>query len=109
MWYKDGMSQHCNYPNNRGIKMPQAIWVDECCITFYTDTAGYAKNIISWDWLLEKVFAALNNEVKEILIVESECFMNQGFNYVLFGLYWHCRFHHDDDECYNQRALRYIY
>ena len=32
---------------------------------FYTHTAGYAKNIISWDWLVEKVFVALTNEVKE--------------------------------------------
>jgi len=41
------------------------IWVDECCITFYTDTAGYAYNTIRRDWLVEKVFVALNNEVKE--------------------------------------------
>ena len=31
----------------------------------YTNIAGYAKNTISWDWLVEKVLAALNNEVKE--------------------------------------------
>ena len=32
---------------------------------FYIDTAGYAKNTITRDWLVEKVFTALNNEVKE--------------------------------------------
>ena len=45
--------------------MTKVIWVDECCITLYTDTTGYAKNTISRDWLVEKVSAAVNNEVKE--------------------------------------------
>ena len=31
----------------------------------YTGTAGYAKNTISKDWLVEKVSAALNNKVTE--------------------------------------------
>ena len=67
--HKCGINMRCffsgNYPKNRGMKMSKVIWVDECCITSYTDTAGYAKNTISWDWLVEKVFAVLNNEVKE--------------------------------------------
>ena len=42
-----------------------------------------------------------------MLIVEFQGFMNQGFNCGLSGLYRHYRFHHDNDECYNQRALRY--
>ena len=60
------MSLHSNYPNNRWVKMSKDIdiWVDECCIMLYTNTAGYARNTISWDWLVVKIFAALNNEVK---------------------------------------------
>ena len=38
-----------DYPNNIWVKMSKVIWVDECCITLYTDTAGYAKNTISRD------------------------------------------------------------
>ena len=66
MWCKDGMSLHCNYPNNRWIKMSKFISVDNCCITLYTDTTGYAKNTISREFTgRKKVFTALNNEVKE--------------------------------------------
>ena len=37
---------------------------NEWGIMFYANITGYARNSISWSWLLEKLFAAENNEVK---------------------------------------------
>ena len=66
--------------------MSKVIWVDECCITLYTDTAGYAKKTISRDWLVEKVFAALNNEVKECWLSNVKVLWTKdsSVNYVLY-------------------------
>ena len=44
---------------------------------FYTDSARYAKYIISQDWLVEEVSAALNHGVKEGELPSFKIFMNR--------------------------------
>ena len=78
---------HCNYPDDRWVKTSEVIWVDECCIMFYTNIAGYAKNTISRDWLVEKVFAALDNEFKECGLPNLKDFMNREFNWEIMWFY----------------------